>query len=120
MCCREAKKQKQGNVSIRSKDKIVNITSRKSDSTLGAWCQREPLGLFDCFLGLHLQHVEVPRLGVRLELQLPSYATTTATLDLSCVFDPHHGSRQHWILNILSKAGDPTHIFMDTSQACYR
>ena len=28
------------------------------------------------FLGPHLQHVEVPRLGVKLELQLP--ATVTA------------------------------------------
>ena len=30
------------------------------------------------FLGLHLQ---VPRLGVELELQLPAYTTATATLD---------------------------------------
>ena len=31
------------------------------------------------FLGSHLQHMEVPRLGVELELQLPAYATATAT-----------------------------------------
>ena len=31
------------------------------------------------FLGLHLQHMEVPRLGVKVELQLPSYATDIAT-----------------------------------------
>ena len=31
------------------------------------------------FLGLHPHHMEVPRLGVKLELQLPAYAT--ATLD---------------------------------------
>ena len=28
-----------------------------------------------CFLGLHPRHMEVPRLGVQLELQLPAYAT---------------------------------------------
>ena len=27
------------------------------------------------FLGLHPQHMEVPRLGVELELQLPAYIT---------------------------------------------
>ena len=37
--------------------------------------------LFVCFLGLHLQHMEVPRLGVKLELYLPAYATATATPD---------------------------------------
>jgi len=33
------------------------------------------------FLGPHSQHMEVPRLGVQLELQLPAYATATATPD---------------------------------------
>ena len=31
------------------------------------------------FLGLHLQHMEVPSLGVKLELELPAYTTATAT-----------------------------------------
>ena len=31
------------------------------------------------FLGLHPQHMEVPRLGVESELQLLSYTTATAT-----------------------------------------
>ena len=31
--------------------------------------------LLACFLGSHLWHVEVPRLGVGLEVQLPSYTT---------------------------------------------
>ena len=30
------------------------------------------------FLGPHLLHMEVPKLGVKLELQLPAYATVTA------------------------------------------
>ena len=34
---------------------------------------------FFCLLGLHLQHMEVPRLEVKLELQLPAFATATAT-----------------------------------------
>ena len=32
------------------------------------------------FLGLHLWHIETPRLGVELDLQLPAYATATATM----------------------------------------
>ena len=31
------------------------------------------------FLGLHLGHMEFPRLGVELELQLQAYDTATAT-----------------------------------------
>ena len=58
------------------------------------------------FLGWHLQHVEVPRLGIESELQLPTYTTATATQDPSCVCDLHHSSQQHWILNPLSKARD--------------
>ena len=43
--------------------------------------------LFFFFLGLHKWHMEVPRLGVKSELQLPAYTTATATLDLSCIWD---------------------------------
>ena len=32
---------------------------------------------FFVFLGLQPRHMEVPRLGVELELQLPAYATVT-------------------------------------------
>ena len=41
-----------------------------------------------------MQHMEVPRLGVTLELQLPAYTTATATSDLSCICDLHHSTRQ--------------------------
>ena len=37
--------------------------------------------------------MEIPRLGVEQELQLPVYATATATQDLSHVCDLHHSSR---------------------------
>ena len=63
-------------------------------------------------LGLHLPHMEVPKLGVKSELPLPAYATATATAtgtpDPSCVCDLHHGSRQRQILNPLSEARDRT------------
>ena len=68
------------------------------------------------FLGSHLLHVEVPRLGVKSELQLQVYTTATATPDPSCICNLHHSLQQHWILNPLSKARDGTHILMDTSQ----
>ena len=34
---------------------------------------------FICVLGLHPQHMEVPGLWVKSELQLPAYTTATAT-----------------------------------------
>ena len=67
---------------------------------------RPPSFFFLVFLGPHLRRMEVPRLGVELELQLPAYSTTTATRDLSHVFDLHHSSRQQWILNPLGEARD--------------
>ena len=45
-----------------------------------------PLRSFSCFfffLGLHLWHMESPRLGVESELQLQTYTTATATQDPS-------------------------------------
>ena len=66
------------------------------------------------FFWLHLQPMEAPRLGVKVELQLPVYTTATATRDLSCICDLHHSSRQHWILNSLSEARDRTNILKDT------
>ena len=60
--------------------------------------------------------MEVPRLGVKLELQLLACATATAMQDLSCVYNLHHSSRQHWILNPLSEARDRTHNLMVPSR----
>ena len=72
------------------------------------------------FLGLHLWHVEVPRLGVKSELQLPAYATATATWEPSRVCDLHHSSRQHWILNPLSEARDQIRNLMVPGQIRFR
>ena len=38
-----------------------------------------------CFLGPYPRHMEVPRLGVEAELQLPAYITATATQDLQTI-----------------------------------
>ena len=70
-----------------------------------------------CFLGPHPQHMEVPRLGVKLELPLPP--TATATPDLSPICDLHHSSWQCWILNPLREARDWTCILKDASWVCY-
>ena len=67
------------------------------------------------FLGPHPWHMEVPKLEVKSELQLPAYATATATLDPSRVYNLHRRSPQHWIPNPLSKARDRTCVLMDTS-----
>ena len=71
---------------------------------------------FFCFLGPHLQHVEVPRLEIKSELQLPAMATATAMWDPRRICDLHHSSRQPWIPDPLSEARDQTHILMDISQ----
>ena len=68
------------------------------------------------FLGPHLWHVKVPRLGIKVELQLPAYTTTTATPDLSCLCELHHSSWQCWILNPLNEVRDRTCILLDASQ----
>ena len=80
---------------------------------------KKPICTFLCvgvFLGPNQWHLEIPMLGVELELQLPAYAIATATGDPSCICDLHHSSRLHQILNPLSEARDRTHILMNTSQ----
>ena len=54
-------------------------------------------------------------LGIKSELQLPAYATATATPDLSHICDLHHSSQQHQILNSLSNARDWTHYLVVSS-----
>ena len=59
--------------------------------------------------------MKVPRLGAELQLQLPAYATATAMAGVTCTFDLHHCSLWiHWILKLVSKAGDRTQILRDT------
>ena len=71
------------------------------------------------FLEPHLQHMEVPRWGVELELQLLAYTLAIATWDPSCINNLYYSSRQHQILNPPSEARDWTHILVDTSWVHY-
>ena len=58
------------------------------------------------FLGLYPQHMKVPRLWVKSELQLLAYTRAIAIQDPSHIFDLHHSSWQHQILNPLREARD--------------
>ena len=57
-------------------------------------------------LGPHLQHMEVPRLGVKSELQPQAYTTAAAAPNLSCILDVRRSFRQCQILNPLSEVRD--------------
>ena len=72
-----------------------------------------------CFLGPYPRHMEVSRLGLESELQLPATATATAMQDLSHICSLYHSSQQCWIFNPPSKARDQTHILTDTSWVHY-
>ena len=50
------------------------------------------LFIYFCFLGPYLQHMEVPRLELKLELQLPAYTTATAKPDPSYVYTTAHSN----------------------------
>ena len=63
--------------------------------------------LFFFLFRAHSRHMEVPGLGVELELY-PAYTTATAMPGPSCICDLHHSSPQHRILNPLSEARDGT------------
>ena len=63
--------------------------------------------------------MEVPKLGVESELQLPVYARATAMPDPSRTCDLHHRPGQHRILNPLSEARDRTGILLDTGWVRY-
>ena len=71
---------------------------------------------FFCFVRLNLQHMEIPRIGVKLELQPPAYTTALAMLDPSRLHDLHHSSQQRQILNPLNKVRVWASILMDASQ----
>ena len=76
------------------------VETRKSHPFL-----REFLGVLFVFvfLGLYPRHMEVPRLGVESELQLPAYTTATVTPDPRSICDLCRSLWQCWILNPLSE-----------------
>ena len=70
--------------------KYISLLDKPHNLLLGSLCHETItvcLVSFLFFLGLHPRHVEVPRLGVKSELQLPAYTTATATADMSRVCD---------------------------------
>ena len=83
--------------------------------------------LFTCsfiyFLGPHMRHMEVPRLGLNWSCSCwptpQAYSTATATSDPSHICDLHNHSQQRQIPNPLSEARDRTCILMDTSRVCF-
>ena len=69
------------------------------------------------FLGLHPQQTEVPRLGVKSDLQLPAYPQPQQHgMDPSRICDLHRSSQQRQILNPLSEARDRTRNLMVPSR----
>ena len=72
-----------------------------------------------CFVSFVL-HAEVPRLGVKSELQLPAYTTATATQEPSCVCNLYYSLQQHRILNPVREARDQTRNLMVPSQIHFR
>ena len=69
--------------------------------------------LFVC-LQPRLHHMEAAGPGVELELQLPAYATATATRNPSHICDLCRSLRQCWIHNPRSEARDQSRIFTET------
>ena len=65
-------------------------------------------------------HMEVPRLRVKSELQLPAYTAATAMVDLSQICNLHYSSRQCQITDPLSKATDRSCILVDMIQVHYQ
>ena len=61
---------------------FINLS--KDLSVLLMFLNSQTFFFFPHFLGLHLQHMEVPRLGVELELQLLAYTTAMGNPSHTC------------------------------------
>ena len=76
---------------------------------------------FLVFLELHPWHMEITRLEVESELQLPVYTTATATQDPRSICDLHHSSGQCQISQPTEReAWDQTCVLTDTSWIHFR
>ena len=76
-----------------------------------------PCFFFFLFLGLHLWHVEVPRLGGESELQVLAYITATATRDPQPTERGRDRTRilmdSSRILNLLSHSGNASLVLKE-------
>ena len=91
---------------------VLNLLSHNRNALL----KRVGFVCLFCFFGPYPRHMEVLRLVVQTELQLPAYPTATATPDLSHICGLCHSSWQCLIHSPLSGARNRTHILMDTSR----
>ena len=67
------------------------------------------------FLWLHMQHMEVPRLEVKSQLQIQACSAATATLDLGCIWAYVAAACNNArFLTPLSEARDQTRFLTDT------
>ena len=94
----------------------VSVLSSEKGISYTTYLSLVGLEFFFFFLAPHPWHMEVPRLGVKLQLQLPAYTTVTATQDPSHILDLHSNLWQCQILTPRSKARDRTHSLMETSE----
>ena len=67
--------------------------------------------LFIYILGPHLQHMEVPMLGVQSDLQLPAYTRACSnpgslTYGLRPGIEPERSRTLYWVLYLLSHTGN--------------
>ena len=101
---------------VQQKNKIV-IPHTKGLSIFKFSCTQstEFLFCFVLFLGPYPEHMEVPRLGIKLVLQLEAYATARTTPDPSCICNLCLSLQQHEIFNTLSGARNQTHILTEMS-----
>ena len=76
--------------------------------------------LFCLLLGPQPQHMEVPRLGVQLELQLLACTIVTAMWDPSHVCNLYPGSQQCQFLNPLREARDRIRVLRDPCWILFR
>ena len=79
------------------------VFSCKGDREVTAFIQISTSIFFFFFLVPYPWHMEVPRLGVQLVLQLPAYTTATAMPDPSHVCNPHRRVWQHQILKLTER-----------------
>ena len=71
---------------------------------------------FFVFSGPYPQHIEVPSLGVKLEVQLLAYATAERGIwAVSSTYTTDHRNTR----SLTGEAKDQTSVFMDTSQVHY-
>ena len=84
------------------------IPKKKPKKKKKSW--RKANFFFFFFSGLHLRHMEIPKLGLNW-----NYSCQPMPQPQQLGIQAAHDSWQRWILNPLSEARDRTCIFMDTS-----